>query len=107
MNGTLRFILGLLLMAGVTYLIRLLPLLFVKKKIKNRFIRSFLYYVPYTVLTVMSFPTILFCTGNIASGICAMAVCIILAYLRRGMVTVAIGGAVSVLVCECIIRYLA
>ena len=107
MNIRPEFFLYLLVMAGVTYLIRVLPILFVRHKIENKFLRSFLYYVPYTVLTVMSFPTILFCTGNIASGICAMAVCIILAYLRRGMVTVAIGGAVSVLVCECIIRYLA
>ena len=93
-------------MAGVTYLIRLLPILFIKRKIKSRFIRSFLYYVPYTVLTVMAFPTVLSCTGNYVSSIAATVVCMILAYFGRGMITVALGGALSVIITECIMRYL-
>jgi branched-subunit amino acid transport protein len=105
MTEPVRFILGLAVMSGVTYLIRLLPLLFVKKKITNRYIRSFLYYIPYTVLTVMTFPTVFFCTGNPISGAVAASVCILLAYFGRGMITVALGGALSVVITECVIRY--
>ena len=107
MNGTVSFFLALLTMAGVTYLVRLLPLLFVKRKIKNRFIRSFLYYVPYVVLTVMTFPTVLYATGSYVSGGISALVCILLALLGRGMITVALGGALSVFVAECILRFLA
>ena len=106
MNKYLYFALALLVMAGVTYLIRLLPLLFIKKRITNRFIRSFLYYVPYVVLSAMSFPTIFFSTGSLISAIIAVAVCVALAYCKRGLITVAIGGAVSVLVTELILTYL-
>ena len=102
----MNFTLGLIVMAGVTYIIRLLPMLFIKRKITNRFIRSFLYYVPYTVLSAMAFPTVLYCTGNYASSITATVVCILLAYFGRGMITVCIGGAISVFVSECVIRYL-
>ena len=98
-----KFLLYLLVMAGVTYLIRLIPLLFMRKKITNRFVRSFLYYVPYAVLTAMTFPTLVTeATGNIISGIAATVVCITLAYLKKGLFTVALGGAASVLACELI-----
>lgn len=100
------FILYLAVMAGVTYLVRLLPLLFAKKKIENRFIRSFLYYVPYAVLAAMTFPTIIFAPEHLISGILALAVCTALGFFRRGLVTVAAGGAVTVLVCELVITYL-
>ena len=96
-----KFLLYLLVMAGTTYLIRLLPLLFMRKRITNRFVRSFLYYVPYAVLTAMTLPTLITeATGNLVSGIAATAVCITLAFCRRGLFTVALGGAASVLVCE-------
>ena len=101
-----NFILYLLVMAGVTYLVRLLPMLFARHKIENRFIRSFLYYVPYTVLAAMTFPTILFAPDHLVSGILALVVCAVLGFFRRGLVTVAAGGAVTVLVCELVITYL-
>ena len=96
----------LLVMAGVTYLIRALPMLLVRGKIKNRFIRSILYYIPYTVLAAMTFPTIFFATGNLASGIVAAVVCLVLGFFERGLVTVALGGALSVLLTEWIITLL-
>ena len=102
----MNFALGLLTMAGITYLIRLVPMLLIKRKIKSRFIRSFLYYVPYTVLTVMAFPTVLSCMGNYVSSIVAVLVCVILAYFGKGIITVALGGALSVVITECIMRYL-
>ena len=101
-----NFILYLAVMAGVTYLVRLMPLLLAKRKIENRFIRSFLYYVPYAVLAAMTFPTILFAPEHLLSGILALAVCAMLGFFRRGLVTVAAGGALTVLISELVITYL-
>ena len=106
MPETVKFALYLLVMAGVTYLVRMLPLALVKKKIDNVFIRSFLYYVPYAVLAAMTFPTIIFAPDHLISGILALAVCTALGLCRRGLVTVAVGGATTVLICELIITYL-
>ena len=69
-------------MAGVTYLIRMLPLTVFQKKIKNRFIRSFLYYIPYAVLGAMTFPAILYSTGSVYSALAGLAVAMILAFLE-------------------------
>ena len=63
------FFIYLFIMAGGTYLIRALPLVIFKGKITNRFVQSFLYYVPYAVLGAMTFPSILFSTGNLAASI--------------------------------------
>ena len=106
MNEILRFILYLLVMAGVTYLVRMLPMVFFRKKITHRFVRSFLYYVPYTVLTVMTFPAVLYSTAYLASAIVGVLVAVVLAYFKRGLITVAIGASLSVLVCELIIPLL-
>lgn len=106
MNSGWYFVAALAVMAGVTYLVRLLPLLLIKRKITNRFIRSFLYYVPYTVLAVMSFPAVFYSTGHLLSGVGAVAVCILLAYMRKGLVIVAAGSAATVLVFELLIAYL-
>lgn len=94
------FILALAVMAGVTYLIRLLPILFVRKRIKSTFVRSFLHYVPFVVLAAIAFPSIVFSTGNLISGIVATFTCILLAYFNRGIITVSIGGICSALVVE-------
>ena len=59
----------ILIMAGVTYLIRMLPLTLIRKEIKNKTIRSFLHYVPYVTLAVMTFPSILYTTENVYSGL--------------------------------------
>lgn len=67
MNNYIQFFSGLAVMAGVTYLVRMLPLVLVKKKIENRFINSFLYYVPYAVLAVMTVPAIF---SERDSGLC-------------------------------------
>ena len=104
---SLDFLIGLLVMAGVTYLIRLLPILFFRREITNKRVRSFLYYVPYAVLAAMTFPTIITsATEHILTGVVLTLVCIVLAYFKRGLITVAAGGALSVLVCELVISYL-
>jgi branched-subunit amino acid transport protein len=103
MTRPVYFIIALLVMAGVTYLIRRLPLLFIRRKITNRFIRSFLYYVPYTVLSVIAFPAIFLSTGNLISGISATAVCLFLAYKEKGLVVCMLGSISTVLIIEAIL----
>lgn len=72
MNAKIYLYIGI--MALVTYLIRVLPLTLIRKEIKNRTIRSFLYYVPYVTLAVMTFPAILSATGSIYSASCSKPV---------------------------------
>lgn len=104
MNDILRFFLYLLVMAGVTYLVRMLPMVFCRKKIKSRFVRSFLYYVPYTVLAVMTVPGILYSTGSIASATVGALVAVLLAIFGRSLLTVAAGSALGVLIVEIILK---
>ncbi len=73
-----NILLAILLMAGVTYLIRVLPLVLIRREIKNRTVRSFLHYVPYVTLSVMTFPAILFATNVIWSALAALAVAVVL-----------------------------
>ncbi len=98
-----NFLIYLVIMVGVTYLLRLLPMLFIRKPITNIFIRSVLYYMPYSVLTVMSFPAILYITDNLITGIIATAVAVVLAYCNRSLITVAAGSALAVFISELII----
>ena len=101
-----NFALYLLTMAGVTYLIRMLPLVLVKKKITNTFIVSFLYYLPYAVLTVMTVPAVFYATGDIWSAVVGFIVALVLAYFGKGLMTVAICSCAGVLVTELVLRYL-
>ena len=101
-----KFFIYLLVMAGVTYLVRMLPLVFFRKKIKSRFVRSFLYYVPYTVLAVMTVPAIFYATGSVWSAAAGALVAVALALFGRGLLTVAAGSALTVLVVELIIKYI-
>ncbi len=99
------FFLYLLIMAGVTYLVRMLPLVLCRKKIKNIFIKSFLYYIPYAVLSVMTFPAILFSTGHIISAIVGTVAAFVLSYFKKSLIIVASFAALAVFVCELIIGY--
>ena len=105
MNEILRFFIYLGIMAGVTYLVRMLPLVFFRKKIKSRFVRSFLYYIPYTVLTVMTVPGIFYSTGSLASAVVGAVIAVLLAVLGRSLLTVAAGSSLAVLIVEIILKY--
>ena len=83
MDNFVEFLIYLAVMAGVTYLIRMIPLVLVKKKIQNRFVCSFLYYVPYAVLGVMTIPAIFYSTASIASAAAGFVVAVILAYFKK------------------------
>lgn len=84
----------------VSYLIRVLPLTLIRKPIKNRFIRSFLYYVPYITLAVMTFPAIVDATQSPIAGVIALAVGIILSYIGLGLFPVACACCVVVFAAE-------
>ena len=94
----------LLVMAGVTYLIRMVPLVLVKEKIKNKYILSFLYYIPYAVLSVMTFPAIFYSTSSVLSATIGTVIALILAYKRKSMVIVAVCASLGVFVTELIMR---
>ena len=87
----------LLVMAGVTYLLRAVPFVLLKGKIRSRFWRSFLAYVPYTVLAAMTVPAIFYSTNSVLSGACALVAAVIAALLGRGLVGVAVVACVTVL----------
>ncbi len=91
-------------MALVTYLIRVLPLTLIRKEIKNRVLRSFLYYVPYVTLAVMTFPAILSATQTPISAVAALVVAILLAYFGKGLFTVAVLSSVTVFLLELFIK---
>lgn len=93
-------------MAAVTYLIRMLPLTLIRRKITNRYIRSFLYYVPYATLSSMTFPAILTATGSVISAAIGFAAALVLAFRGKSLLTVAVFASAVVLVCELILPYL-
>ncbi|MGN1191348.1 MAG: AzlD domain-containing protein [Dorea sp.] len=95
------YILGsIAVMAIVTYLVRMLPMAIFRKKITNIRIQSFLYYVPYTVLAAMTFPAIFSSTGSKVSATVGCGVAIVLAYFKKGLLTVAVGAAAAVFVVQ-------
>ena len=86
------------IMALITYLIRMLPIVLFQKEIKSRFFQSFLYYVPYAVLASLTFPAIFTSTGDTRTALCGTVVALVLAYFEKGLVVVAVGGILAVAV---------
>lgn len=84
-------------MAVMTYLIRVSPMVIFRKKIENVRVKSFLYYVPYTVLAAMTFPAIFSSTQSTTSAIAGCIVGVVLAYFNKGLLVVALGAAGTVL----------
>lgn len=87
-------------MAGVSFLIRVLPMTIIRKQIKSRFIRSFLFYVPYVTLAVMTFPAIITASSNPLSGAVALAAGIVLAWFGGGLFPVAVLCCVTVFIID-------
>lgn len=90
----------MLIMAGVTYLIRVLPLTLIRKEIKSTFLRSFLYYVPYVTLAVMTFPAIIEATNSPVAGAVAFIAAILLAWFGAGLFQVSVIACIVVFVIE-------
>lgn len=96
----------ILVMAATTYLIRVLPLVLLKKPIRSRFLRSFLHYVPVACLTAMTFPAILYATEYMLSGVAGLAVAVLLSLKGKSLITVAAASCAVVFVAEQLLRLL-
>ena len=90
-----NFWIYMLVMFGVTYLIRVLPFVIFQKKIENKFVRSFLAYIPYTVLGAMTFPAVLYATGSVLTASAGVIVALVLAYRGKGLFEVAIFASLT------------
>ena len=90
----------ILVMALVTYLIRMLPLALIRRQMNSTFVKSFLYYVPYSTLSAMTFPAILHSTGSLASAVIGFAVAVYLSYKEKSMITVALCACMVVFIAE-------
>ncbi len=93
-------------MAIVTYLVRAVPFAAFRRKVKNRFFRSFLYYVPYTVLAAMTFPAIFYVTASVVPATVGTAGALLLAYRGRGLVTVSLSACGLALVTTLVMQLL-
>ena len=95
MKITLEICLYILVMAGVTYLIRMIPLTFVRRRIRSRFFKSLLYYRPYAVLSAMVLPSVFSSTGSLITALAGLAVAVILALCERSLIVVALGASAA------------
>lgn len=99
------FFTQLAVMALVTYAIRVIPYLCIKKEIKNTFVKSFLAYIPYTVLAAMTIPSILWASDNLLGNILALIVGIAVAYFEKGLLPVALSTCATVLIVDLISKF--
>ncbi len=93
-------------MAGVTYLIRMIPLTAFRKKIKSRFLNSFLYYMPYAVLRAMTIPAIFYSTGSIITAAVGAVTGILLAYFELPLIVVALSASASAFLTGLILQFI-
>jgi branched-subunit amino acid transport protein len=100
---TSDFWIYLLIMVGSTYLIRAVPFALVSKKIENRFVRSFLSYIPYAVLTAMTIPAVFYATSSVVSALVGLVVAVVFALRGKGLTEVAVAACVAVLLVECVL----
>lgn len=97
---------AIIVMTIVTWLPRMLPLMLVRQRIENIFVRSFLFYVPYAVLAAMTIPAIFFATSSIWSALSGLIVALVLGWYRRSLLTVALGASIAVFLVERIVDLL-
>ena len=96
----------LIVMAGMTYLIRMLPLTVFRREIHSVFVKSFLHYVPYAVLGAMTFPDVLYSTGSLWTALAGLIVAVIMAWRGRSLLTVAIGACLTVAAAQAVMLLL-
>lgn len=90
-------------MAVVTYLIRMIPFAFFRRKIKSKFFRNFLYYIPYAVLSAMTVPAIFYSTGNIFTAVAGTVTAFVLSYFNLPLIVVALSATAAAFVAGIII----
>ena len=98
----MKFLIYLIVTAGTTYLVRMLPLVLMKGKITNRFLLSFLHYIPYAVLSVMTIPAIFSATGDLRTAAAGFVAALVLAWKGKSLLTVAAAACAAVLLTELI-----
>lgn len=96
----------ILVMAGVTYLIRMLPFTLFRKEIQSQFFKSFLYYVPYAVLSAMTIPSIFYATGNPITAAAGTVTAVLLAYFRKPLIVVALAASAAAFVTDVVLQYI-
>ncbi len=89
----LKILLSITVMAVTTYIIRMVPFVFVRKKIKSQRIQSFLYYIPYAVLSAMTLPSIFYATGDFPSAAAGTVIAVLLAYFQAPLIAVALAAS--------------
>ena len=90
-----RILISIAVMALTTYLIRMIPLTLVRKKIKNRFVQSVLYYIPYAVLSAMTVPAVFYATQDLPSAIAGTVIAVVLAYFGMPLIVVALSASAA------------
>jgi branched-subunit amino acid transport protein len=105
MNNSVFFV-YLLIVALTTYLIRAIPFSLITKKVTNKYVKSFLYYIPYTVLAAMTIPAALYVTGSIYSSIAGLLVALIVAIKKSNLTLVALAACVGSLIVEIIMLFI-
>ena len=95
MTLSLPIVAYILVMAAVTYLIRMTPFVLFRKRITSQFVRSLLYYLPYCVLSAMVIPSVFTSTGSIITATVGLVIAIILAWLERSLIVVALGASAA------------
>ena len=98
----MNFFIYLIVTAGTTYLVRMLPLVLMKGKIRSHFLLSFLHYIPYAVLSVMTIPAIFTATGDLRTAAAGFATAMLLAWKGKSLLTVAAAACAAVLAAELI-----
>ena len=93
----------IVVMAIVTYLVRMIPFTVFRKKIKSQFFRSFLHYIPYAVLSAMTIPAIFYSTGDIVTSVAGTVAAVVLAYFNMPLIVVALAASVVALITGLII----
>lgn len=100
---TKEFLIYLLILSGSTYLIRSIPFALLRKKIENRFVKSFLYYIPYAVLTAMTIPAIFYATDSKISAAAGLVVAVGLALKGKSLTVVAVAACAMVFLVESVL----
>lgn len=98
MSVDMRYFVAVIIMALVTYIPRTLPITLFTGEIKSKFIKSFLYYVPYAVLASLTFPGIFYCTSNMYAAIGGTVVALILAFYNKSLVVVAAAAVAAIFI---------
>lgn len=105
MNDALYLFISVAVMALVTYLVRVIPIAAFRKKINNRFVLDFLYYVPYSVLAAMTIPAVFYSSNSILSAAAGFIVAAVLSFFERGLLLVAVCACGGVFITEFVLSH--